>query len=127
MDFGRQRGFLFDGEDPPMKMGRIMESYFLKFIYAGVAKDFVGVGFFHSHRYIRSSVSPLKAAYLDLFKWQNIYLCLFSIALFVFVRPRLALSAQSYDLQDTRPFRGQNYLLYKLQCFIGISTTDNNR
>ena len=40
MDFGRQRGFLLDGEDPRRK-----ESYFLEFVYVDVARDFVGVFF----------------------------------------------------------------------------------
>ena len=55
--------------------------------------------FFHSLRYIRSSVSHLQPAYLDLFKWQIfLYIHLFSIVLFVFVRPRLALSDQTSAL-----------------------------
>ena len=57
MDLGRQRGFLFDGEDLSEKVGCRKESYFLEFMYADVARDFVGVafydlldGFFHNHR-----------------------------------------------------------------------------
>ena len=45
MDFGRQRGFLLDGEDPPEKVGCRKESYFLEFMYVDVARDFVGVAF----------------------------------------------------------------------------------
>ena len=45
MDFGRQRGFLLDGEDPPEKVGCRKESYFLAFMYVDVARDFVGVVF----------------------------------------------------------------------------------
>ena len=36
MDFGRQRGFLLDGEDPPEKVGCRKESYFLEFMYVDV-------------------------------------------------------------------------------------------
>ena len=43
MDFGRQRGFLLDGEDLPEKVGCRKESYFLEFMYVDVARDFVGV------------------------------------------------------------------------------------
>ena len=45
MDFGRQRGFLLDGEDPPEKVGCRKESYFLEFMNVDVARDFVGVVF----------------------------------------------------------------------------------
>ena len=45
MDFGRQRGFLLDGKDPPEKVGGRKESYFLEFMYVDVARDFVGVAF----------------------------------------------------------------------------------
>ena len=45
MDFGRQREFLLDGEDPPEKVGCRKESYFLEFMYDDVARDFVGVVF----------------------------------------------------------------------------------
>ena len=45
MDFGRQRGFLLYGEDPPEKVGYRKESYFLEFMYVDVAGDFVGVVF----------------------------------------------------------------------------------
>ena len=45
MDFGRQRGFLLDGKDPPEKVDCRKESYFLEFTYADVARDFVGVAF----------------------------------------------------------------------------------
>ena len=44
MDFGRQREFLLDGEDPPEKVGCRKESYFLE-CYVDVARDFVGVVF----------------------------------------------------------------------------------
>ena len=43
VDFVRQRGFPLDGEDPPEKVGCKEESYFLKFMYVDVARDFVGV------------------------------------------------------------------------------------
>ena len=43
MGFGRQRGFLLDGEDPPEKVGGRKESYFLEFMYVDVARDFVDV------------------------------------------------------------------------------------
>ena len=43
MDFGRQRGFLLDGEDPPEKVGCTKESYFLAFMYVDVARDCVVV------------------------------------------------------------------------------------
>ena len=43
MDFGRQRGFLLDGEAPPEKVGCRKESYFLKFMKVDVARSFVGV------------------------------------------------------------------------------------
>ena len=46
MDFGRQRGFLLDGEDPPEKVGCGKESYVLEFMYVDVARDFVGVVFY---------------------------------------------------------------------------------
>ena len=46
MDFGRQRGFLLDGEDPPEKVGCRKESYVLEFMYVDVARDFVGVVFY---------------------------------------------------------------------------------
>ena len=58
MDFGRQRGFLLGGEDPPEKVGCRKESYFLEFMYVDVARKFVGVVFhvlldgakgFHNH------------------------------------------------------------------------------
>ena len=45
MDFGRQRGFLLDGEDLPEKVGCRKESYFLEFMYVDVARDFFGVVF----------------------------------------------------------------------------------
>ena len=45
MDFGRQRGFLLDGADPPKKVGCRKESYFLEFMYTYVSRDFVGVVF----------------------------------------------------------------------------------
>ena len=45
MDFGRQRRFLLDGEDPPEKMGCRKESTFLEFMYVDLARDFVGVVF----------------------------------------------------------------------------------
>ena len=45
MDFGRQRGFLLDGKDPPEKVDCRKESYFLEFTYVDVARDFVGVAF----------------------------------------------------------------------------------
>ena len=45
MDFGRQRGFLLDGEDPPEKVGCTKDSYFLEFMYVDVARDLVGVVF----------------------------------------------------------------------------------
>ena len=45
MDFGRQRGFLLDGEDPPETVGCRKKSYFLEFMYVDVARDFVGVVF----------------------------------------------------------------------------------
>ena len=38
MDFGRQRGFLLDGEDSPEKVGSRKESYFLEFMYVDVAR-----------------------------------------------------------------------------------------
>ena len=41
MDFGRQRGFLLDGEDLPEKVGCRKESYFLDFLSVDVARDFV--------------------------------------------------------------------------------------
>ena len=40
MDFGRQRGFLLDGEDPPEEVGCRNKSYFLEFMYVDVARDF---------------------------------------------------------------------------------------
>ena len=49
MDFGRQRGFLLDGEVPPEKVGCRKESYFyfyfifLEFMYVDVTREFVGV------------------------------------------------------------------------------------
>ena len=45
MDFGRQRGFLLDGEDPHEKVGCRKERYFLEFMNVDVAGDFVGVVF----------------------------------------------------------------------------------
>ena len=45
MDFGRQRGFLLGGEDPPEKVGSTEDSYFLEFMHVDVATDFVGVVF----------------------------------------------------------------------------------
>ena len=42
IDFGRQRGFLLDGEDPPEKVGCRRERY-LEFMYVDVSRDFVGV------------------------------------------------------------------------------------
>ena len=45
MDFGRQRRFLLDGEDPAEKVGCRKESNFLEFMYVDVARDFVGVVF----------------------------------------------------------------------------------
>ena len=45
IDFGRQRGFLLDGEDPPEKVGCRKESYFLEFMYVDVNREFVGVVF----------------------------------------------------------------------------------
>lgn len=44
MDFGRQRGFLYEGEDLPEKVGCRKES-FLEFMYIVVDRDFVGVVF----------------------------------------------------------------------------------
>ena len=46
MDFGRQRSFLLDGEDPPEKVGverRVI--FWMEFMYVDVARDFVGVVF----------------------------------------------------------------------------------
>ena len=43
MDFGRQRGVVLDGEDPPEKVGCRKESYFLEFMYVDVTREFVGV------------------------------------------------------------------------------------
>ena len=40
MDFGRQRGFLRNGEEPPEKLGWRKESYFLEFMYVDVDRDF---------------------------------------------------------------------------------------
>ena len=40
MDFGRQRGFLLDGEDPPEKVGSRKKSYFLAFMCVDVARDY---------------------------------------------------------------------------------------
>ena len=45
MDFGRQRGFLLDGEDTPEKVGCRKESYFLVFMYVDVNREFVGGNF----------------------------------------------------------------------------------
>ena len=45
MDFGRRRGFLIDGENPPEKVGCRKVNYFLEFMYVVVARDFVGLGF----------------------------------------------------------------------------------
>ena len=42
MDFGRQRGFLLDGEDPPEKVGCRKKSYLLEFMNVDFARDFVG-------------------------------------------------------------------------------------
>ena len=42
-NFGRQRGFLLDGEDPPEEVGCRKESFFLEFMYVDVARDFGGV------------------------------------------------------------------------------------
>ena len=55
MDFRRLRGFLFDGEDPPEKVGCRKESYFLEFMHVDVARHYVGVVFHvlkgsHNHR-----------------------------------------------------------------------------
>ena len=59
MDFGRQRGFLLDGENPPVKVDCRKVSYFLEFMYVDFARDFVGVVFhvllvgakiFHNHQ-----------------------------------------------------------------------------
>ena len=36
IDFGRQRGFLLDGGDPPERVGGSKESYFLEFVYVAV-------------------------------------------------------------------------------------------
>ena len=43
MDLVRQRGFLLDGEDPPMKVGCRKKSYFLELMNIDAARDFVGV------------------------------------------------------------------------------------
>ena len=77
MDFGRHRGFLLDGEDPPEKVGCRKESYFLEFMYVDVARDFVGVVFYdlldgakssHNHRYCCCFEPPHPLLdYLDLF------------------------------------------------------------
>ena len=40
MDFGRQRGFLLDGEDLSEKVGCRKESYFQEFMYVNIARDF---------------------------------------------------------------------------------------
>ena len=40
MDFGRQRGFLLDGEDLPEKVSCRKNSYFLEFMHVDVARDF---------------------------------------------------------------------------------------
>ena len=45
MDFGRQRGFLLDGEDPPEKVGCRKESFFVEIMNVDVARDFFGVVF----------------------------------------------------------------------------------
>ena len=45
MDFGRRRGFLLDGEDPPEKVGCGKESYFLEFMNVNIARVFFGVVF----------------------------------------------------------------------------------
>ena len=45
VDFGKQGGFLLDGEDPHEKVNCRKESYFLEFKYVDVARDFAGVVF----------------------------------------------------------------------------------
>ena len=40
MNFGRQRGFLLDGEAPPEKVGCRKESYFLKFMKVLCCQEF---------------------------------------------------------------------------------------
>ena len=40
MDFGRQRGFLLDGEDLSEKVGCRKESYCQEFMYVDIAWDF---------------------------------------------------------------------------------------
>ena len=45
MNFGRQRGFLLDGEDSPEKVGCRKESFFVEIMNVDVARDFFGVVF----------------------------------------------------------------------------------
>ena len=77
MDFGGQRGFLLEGEDPPEKVGCRKESYFLEFKYVDVARDFVGVVFHvlldgakgsHNHPDCSSCFEPPNTLYLDILK-----------------------------------------------------------
>ena len=74
MDFGGQRGFLLEGEDPPEKVGCRKESYFLEFMCVDVARDFVGVVFHvlldgakgsHNHPDCSSCFEPPHPLYLD--------------------------------------------------------------
>ena len=87
MDFGRQRGFLLDGEHPPEKVGCRKENYFLEFMYVDVARDFVGVVFHvlldgakgsQNHRG-RCCLSPTFAQPRFLSLWK--YLLSFSVVL----------------------------------------------
>ena len=45
IDFGKQRGFPLDGEDPPEKVGCRKNSYFLEFMYVDFSRYFAGVVF----------------------------------------------------------------------------------
>ena len=53
MDFGRQRGFLLDGEDPPEKVGCRKKSYFLEFMYVDVARDYYYYYCYYYYYYYR--------------------------------------------------------------------------
>ena len=86
MDFGRQRGFLLDGEDLPEKVGRKKESYFLEFMNADAARDFVGVAFHvlldgikgsHNHR----NCCCFEPHILSTLIFKPLYLLSFSVVL----------------------------------------------
>ena len=84
MDFGRQRGFLLDGEDPPEKVGWRKKSYFLEFMYDDVASVF------HSDVKWTSNINN-QALPLHLVQYNNVSLVVFNLVVSLYFEVLLQL------------------------------------